>query len=591
LLNQSSLLTHDNSRYHPANSFHYRPSDLAPPCHQPHFFQILHIYQEEQDDMKKLILYAQFILLTCIATSNPVHAEEKNPLIAEGFILQPGKYSHNDPDWLIGERNLYIDYTAKNQDGTVNAVIEIPAGTDDKWETDTATGHLFWELKDGTPRVIEYLGYPGNYGMIPRTLASDGDPLDILVLGTIMPRGTVASVKVVGVMFFDDGGNTGVKLLAVIPGAAMGEANSLTEIESRYPGVTSIVKTWFTNYKGNEGELTVNGFGDADTAMSILDAAMIDTNAPVFAAVPAVFSDASMSADKYSRKPGDYLNLITDSLIPDSDIRNDFAAKNIDGTVNAVIEIPAGTNTVWETCDKNGSLFLELQAGRPSTIQYPGYPCNYGMVPRTLAGDGKPLDILVMGEMLLRGTTAPVKVIGVMVLDDRGVSDDKLIAVIPGTALGEIKTVDKLKSKFPGLTTIIETWFSNYRGAGGGLTVKSFKETDTAAAILEAAIAGYKSTSPGRPIFKINQSGGRVDVLKRIGGASTTVSFLLPRRHHVLLTVYTASGRRTATLADGMLGAGKHHFTWNTNNVNAGCYIVKLQYGENMHVQRFPLAK
>ena len=44
------------------------------------------------------------------------------------------------------------------------------------------------ELVNDNPRIINYLGYPANYGMIPETLLSrnnggDGDPLDIVVLG------------------------------------------------------------------------------------------------------------------------------------------------------------------------------------------------------------------------------------------------------------------------------------------------------------------------------------------------------------------------------------------------------------------------
>ena len=45
------------------------------------------------------------------------------------------------------------------------------------------------------PREVKYLGYPGNYGMIPRTLlpkelGGDGDPLDVIVLGPAVERGS-----------------------------------------------------------------------------------------------------------------------------------------------------------------------------------------------------------------------------------------------------------------------------------------------------------------------------------------------------------------------------------------------------------------
>jgi len=51
-------------------------------------------------------------------------------------------------------------------------------------------GIMKWAFEDGKPRVIKYLAYPGNYGMIPRTLlpkelGGDGDPLDIIMLGPL----------------------------------------------------------------------------------------------------------------------------------------------------------------------------------------------------------------------------------------------------------------------------------------------------------------------------------------------------------------------------------------------------------------------
>ena len=67
-------------------------------------------------------------------------------------------------------RHLVADLNATNTDGTVNVVVEIPAGTVAKFEVDKTSGALAWELVDGTPRNVDFLGYPANYGYIPSTI-------------------------------------------------------------------------------------------------------------------------------------------------------------------------------------------------------------------------------------------------------------------------------------------------------------------------------------------------------------------------------------------------------------------------------------
>ena len=57
------------------------------------------------------------------------------------------------------------------------ALIEIPKGCKVKYELDKETGLLKLDRVLYTSTV-----YPANYGFIPRTLAEDGDPLDVLVL-------------------------------------------------------------------------------------------------------------------------------------------------------------------------------------------------------------------------------------------------------------------------------------------------------------------------------------------------------------------------------------------------------------------------
>ncbi|HET6583066.1 MAG TPA: inorganic diphosphatase, partial [Nannocystaceae bacterium] len=66
----------------------------------------------------------------------------------------------------------------------VNVVIEIPRGSKVKYELDKPTGML------RVDRVLySSVHYPANYGFLPRSYCDDGDPLDILVLGTepVMP--------------------------------------------------------------------------------------------------------------------------------------------------------------------------------------------------------------------------------------------------------------------------------------------------------------------------------------------------------------------------------------------------------------------
>ena len=63
-----------------------------------------------------------------------------------------------------------FDYEPINYDGSINALIEIPAGTLKKWEFNKVSGLIELEIINNKPRIIDYLGYPANYGMIPKTL-------------------------------------------------------------------------------------------------------------------------------------------------------------------------------------------------------------------------------------------------------------------------------------------------------------------------------------------------------------------------------------------------------------------------------------
>lgn len=156
----------------------------------------------------------------------------------------------------------------------IHAVIEIPAGTNAKWEVEKSGGQLRWEFKNGKPRVVQYLPYPGNYGMIPQTilpreLGGDGDPLDVIVLGPALGRGAVIPVRVIGVLKLLDGGEQDDKLVAVSLDGPLRDVETLAELDARFQGVRLILETWFGHYKG-PGEMEVRGWGDAERADQIL---------------------------------------------------------------------------------------------------------------------------------------------------------------------------------------------------------------------------------------------------------------------------------------------------------------------------------
>ena len=88
------------------------------------------------------------------------------------------------------------------------------------------------------------------------------------------------------------------------------------------------------------------------------------------------------------------------------------------------VEIPAGSSTKYEINDE-GLVFVDRFQSMPVA-----YPANYGSMPRTLAGDGDPLDALVLTrEPLHPGVLVMFRPIGVLRMLDDGEHDEKIIGV------------------------------------------------------------------------------------------------------------------------------------------------------------------
>jgi len=227
--------------------------------------------------MSTPILLAASMGLTIL--SGAAHAEALGGLAFGETTPHATAMTRKDDFTIVGTEDL-MSLKAMNEDGTVRAIIEIPTGTSAKWEVSKDDPKaVYWELRKGAPRLISYLGYPGNYGSIPGTalpkeLGGDGDPLDVIVLGQAVPRGEVVDVRVIGVLKMLDGGEQDDKLVAVLTkDSPLSHVESMAQLDAEFPGASQIVDIWFANYKGPDGGMEGLGFEDAQSARAVLEAA------------------------------------------------------------------------------------------------------------------------------------------------------------------------------------------------------------------------------------------------------------------------------------------------------------------------------
>ena len=158
--------------------------------------------------------------------------------------------------------------------------------------------------------------------------------------------------------------------------------------------------------------------------------------------------------------------------------------------INAVIEIPYGSNIKYEIDKESGAVCVDR-------VMYSAmfYPANYGFVPNTLADDGDPADILVLNEYPLQaGSVIPCRLIGVLVMEDESGMDEKLLAV-PVSKIDPRYDNIKSLSDLPKITLDrIKNFFETYKALEPGkwVKVKDFEDASKAEAILSRAITNYK---------------------------------------------------------------------------------------------------
>lgn len=160
---------------------------------------------------------------------------------------------------------------------------------------------------------------------------------------------------------------------------------------------------------------------------------------------------------------------------------------NLDDNFPVVIEIPRGSKLKYEIDKRTGLLMLDRVLY--SSVHY---PANYGFVPQTHAGDGDPLDVLVlMQEPVHPLTIVRARAIGgFQMIDDKGV-DDKIVAVaVDDPAVQHYTAAAQIP---PHLFLELRRFFQDYKVLEGKFSeVEDFYDRDRALAVIAEASAGYR---------------------------------------------------------------------------------------------------
>ena len=108
------------------------------------------------------------------------------------------------------------------------------------------------------------------------------------------------------------------------------------------------------------------------------------------------------------------------------DISKIAIGKDAPNEVNMIVENELGGVPVKYELDKeSGAMFVDRFLH--TSMFYPG---NYGFIPHTLSGDGDPVDVLAVGRNpVMPGCVMPVRPVGVLLMEDDGGQDEKIIAV------------------------------------------------------------------------------------------------------------------------------------------------------------------
>ncbi|RIX43585.1 MAG: inorganic diphosphatase [Rhodocyclales bacterium GT-UBC] len=175
-------------------------------------------------------------------------------------------------------------------------------------------------------------------------------------------------------------------------------------------------------------------------------------------------------------------------------LNNVPSGKSLPDDFNVIIEITAHADPVKYEVDKeSGAIFVDRFMG---TAMH--YPCNYGYINNTIAGDGDPVDVLVVSPFgLPPGVVVRCRPLGMLAMEDEGGQDAKLLAV-PVEKLSQLYNDVKSFEDVPQiLRDQITHFFEHYKDLEKGKWVKvlGWEGIDSARKEILDGVARYQAAA------------------------------------------------------------------------------------------------
>jgi inorganic pyrophosphatase len=166
---------------------------------------------------------------------------------------------------------------------------------------------------------------------------------------------------------------------------------------------------------------------------------------------------------------------------------------NVPEMFNVIIEIPMNADPVKYEVDKaTGAIFVDRFM---STSMH--YPTNYGYVPKTISGDGDPVDVLVITPVpLIPGVVVTCRPLGILKMEDEAGMDGKVLAVPIDKVLAIYTQWQKPEDLNPLRLKTIAHFFEHYKDLEPGKWVKilGWEGPDAAKQEVLEGIANYQKS-------------------------------------------------------------------------------------------------